>query len=82
MSGENMLEDVERVLILDRDEYLDYIERMLKKTFEDLLEAYFRTPPHVSSKKYVYRALRRIQNALSYTHVYRYEHNRILRESK
>ena len=40
--------------------------KVLKRTIEDLIEAYFRTPHYISSKKYVERALRRIQYTYSY----------------
>jgi len=69
MSGENMLKksDVE----LDVKEFINLIERVLGKSLEDLIEAYFRTPQHISSKKYIHRSLRRIQNVLSYTRAYK-----------
>ncbi len=54
--------------------------RILKRTMEDLVEAYFRTPYYVSSKKYVERALRRIQHAYSY--MISMKHNKNLREPK
>ncbi len=50
-------------IIVDKE---DLIIRVLQRTLNDLLEAYFRTPPHVSSKKYIERALRRIQNTYSF----------------
>ena len=62
MFGESMRDDIE---------YIDYIERVLKKTIEDLVESYFRTPPYISSKKYIYRALRRLQYAYNYTTIYK-----------
>ncbi len=69
MSGENMLRRSNTEL--DIKEFINLIERVLGKSLEDLIEAYFRTPHYISSKKYIYRSLRRIQNALSYTHAYK-----------
>ncbi len=58
----------------------ELIIRVLKRTMDDLLEAYFRTPPHISSKTYIERALRRVQYTYSYlTHN---EYNKNLREPK
>ncbi len=62
MFGENMRS--EQYL----KEYIKLVERVLKKNLEDLIEAYLRTPPQVSSKIYIYRSLRRTQNLLSCTH--------------
>ncbi len=54
--------------------------RVLKRTIEDLIEAYFRTPYFISSKKYVERALRRIQ--YTYSYLVAVKHNKNLRELK
>lgn len=69
MSGENMLKRDNTEL--DVKEFINFIERVLGKSLEDLIEAYFRTPQHISSKKYIYRSLRRIQNVLSYTRAHK-----------
>ena len=58
----------------------ELITRVLKRTMEDLLEAYFRTPPYISSKNYIERALRRIQ--YTYSYLIQREYNKNLRESK
>ncbi len=62
MFGENTRS--ERYLL----EYVELVEKTLKKNLEDLIEAYLRTPPQVSSKIHIYRSLRRTQYLLSYTH--------------
>lgn len=70
MSGGNM-HNGDNIKSLDVREFINTIERVLDRTLEDLIEAYFRTPYYISSKKYIYRSLRRVQNALSYTRVYK-----------
>ena len=42
---------------LDERMILRFYERLFKKLVEDLLEAYQRTPIHISSRPYVERAL-------------------------
>lgn len=48
----------------DVKEYIDTSIRLLKKILEDLFEADMRTPPHISSKIYIMRALRNLENLL------------------
>ncbi len=54
--------------------------KVLKRTIEDLVEAYFRTPYYMSSKKYIERALRRMQ--YTYSYLVAVKHNKNLREPK
>jgi hypothetical protein len=44
---------------------IEYFYRLFKKLLEDVEEAYFRTPIHVSSRPYIERMYRLIQAGLS-----------------
>ena len=46
-------------------EYLEFFERLFRKLLEDALEAYHRTPMHISSRPYVERILRLTQAGLT-----------------
>ncbi|BEP18112.1 hypothetical protein PYJP_14640 [Pyrofollis japonicus] len=59
MCGESMISD--RDFCFE----VEYFHRLFKKLFEDVEEAYFRTPIHVSSRPYIERMYRLIQAGLS-----------------
>ena len=44
--------------------YVDASIRLVKKILEDMFEANVRTPTHISSKIYITRALRNLENLL------------------
>ena len=52
------------VCVLGKD-YVEYFVRLFSKLYEDLFEAYSRTPNFITSKPYVERALRLAQSGLS-----------------
>ena len=47
------------------ENYVEYFVRLFSKLYEDLFEAYSRTPSFVTSRPYVERALRLAQSGLS-----------------
>ncbi len=58
MCGENTpREDLQR--------QLNTIYEIFKRTFEDLHEAYYRTPAFISSKIYILRALNRVKAGIN-----------------
>lgn len=46
----------------DTQTYKEVLEKLLDKIKEDLVEAYERTPYHISSKPYIYKALKNVEN--------------------
>ncbi|KSW11722.1 hypothetical protein CF15_02590 [Pyrodictium occultum] len=45
--------------------YLEYFARLFGKLYEDVFEAYSRTPQHISSRPHMERALHLVQSGLS-----------------
>jgi hypothetical protein len=45
----------------------EFYNRLFKKLYEDVFEAYARTPTAVSSKPYIERALRLVKAGLTYS---------------
>lgn len=43
----------------------EFFERLFRKLLEDAVEAYHRTPVHISSRPYIERILRLAQSGLS-----------------
>ncbi|HIC98787.1 MAG TPA: hypothetical protein EYP08_03860 [Pyrodictiaceae archaeon] len=50
---------------LECAEYILLLKRIFEKLYEDVFEAFHRTPNIISSKPYVERALRLIQSGLN-----------------
>ncbi len=57
MYGENMTKDAKAEKMIDERDVLRFFEHTFRKIIEDLIEAYERTPLHISSRPYIERAL-------------------------
>jgi len=47
------------------ESYVEYFVRLFSKLYEDVFEAYNRTPDFIAAKPYIERALRLVQSGLS-----------------
>ncbi len=57
--------------LLDERDVMRFYENLFRKLVEDLLEAYQRTPLHISSKPYIERALNLALAGLDASRVFR-----------
>ncbi|AEM38053.1 hypothetical protein Pyrfu_0181 [Pyrolobus fumarii 1A] len=70
MTNVNGVEDIVKSLPDERD-VLRFYENLFRKLVEDLIEAYHRTPLHISSHPYIERALNLALAGLDATRVFR-----------